>query len=59
VRREAYDTMFVAVHQPFKGNAPVLDVKQEGDNMIIRGQGYIDTLNIEKMEFRRKSINKP
>ena len=57
VRREAYDTMFVAVHQPFKGSAPILDVKKEGDNMIIRIQDYIDTLNIEKMEFKRGFIN--
>ena len=57
VRREAENTMFVAVHHPFKGKAPVLDVKKEGDNMIISGQGYVDTLNIETMRFKRESIS--
>ena len=57
VRREADNTMFVAVHQPFKENAPVLDVKKDGDNMIISGQGYVGTLNIETMRFKRESIS--
>ena len=56
VRREANDTMFVVVHQPFKGKAPLLDVKKDGKNLIISGQGYVDVLNIETMVFKREVI---
>jgi len=43
----------VVVHQPFKGKAPLLDVKKDGENLIISGQGYVDVLNIETMAFKR------
>jgi hypothetical protein len=57
VRRKTGYTIFIAVHQPFRGEAPPLEMKRDGRKVEIQGQGYHDIIDIEMMRFKREIIS--
>lgn len=55
VRREAKNTMFVAVHQPYKGiKSKPFKVKRDGNIVTVKGVGFVDTYDLETGVYLRK-----
>jgi hypothetical protein len=53
-RRKAHDTIFTAVHQPFKGHAEPLSIQQKDGILTVKSETFFDTLNLETMIFHRE-----
>ncbi|MBO5685795.1 MAG: hypothetical protein J6R73_04335, partial [Alistipes sp.] len=54
-RREAKNTLFVAVHQPYKGTkSKAFKVKREGDIVTVNGGCFVDTYNLKTGIYQRK-----
>lgn len=54
-RRNAAYSMFVAVHQPFRGTPEFLDIRKDDRKLYVSGKGFHDVIDLECFTYQRDS----